>query len=139
MEGLAGKGKAMRSTEASSAFGSQGRCQTAIPATNASATTPAAIAGRRNLFHLPRSEPHPEDPDWIGDVLDLLRSQVLEDQVELGLDTLVDDVGDANPTRFGQSLQSRSDVDAVTVNVLTVNNDVAEVDADPELEAAVFG
>jgi hypothetical protein len=45
---------------------------------------------------------------------------------------------DVNAARLGQRLQSRGDIDAVAVEIVTVDHDVAEVDADAEHDSAVF-
>ncbi len=44
--------------------------------------------------------------------------------------------GDAYPSRLGEGLEARSDVHAVTVDVVAVDDDFPEVDADAELEPA---
>ena len=44
--------------------------------------------------------------------------------------------GDHDAAGLGQALQPRRDVDAVAVNVVALDDDVAEVDADPELGCA---
>src|SRR5262249_22295523 len=41
--------------------------------------------------------------------------------------------------RLGDALQPRRDVDAVAVDILAFNDDVAKVDANPEFDAAAFG
>ena len=124
----------MRSTEASSTFGSQGRSQTAIPVTTDSTAIPAAIAalGWGRLARILGREPHPVNPDRLDYVLDLLRTHALEGQVELGLDALVNDVGDADAARLRQPFQARGNVHAVTVDIITLDNDVAKVDTDPK-------
>src|SRR5204863_6574688 len=45
----------------------------------------------------------------------------------------------ANPARAGQRFDPRSDVDAVAVNVAVTMHDIADVDADLELDPAVGG
>ena len=47
-------------------------------------------------------------------------------------DALVDDRGDADAARFGDRLQSGSDVHAVAIDIVGFDNDVAEVDADAQ-------
>jgi len=41
--------------------------------------------------------------------------------------------------RFGDALQPRRNVDAVSIDVLALDDDVAQVDADSKLDAAAFG
>ena len=47
----------------------------------------------------------------------------------------MDDVRDADAAGRGQPLEPRRDVDAIAVDVVAVDDHVAEVDADPELDA----
>ena len=61
-------------------------------------------------------------------------AQGLEDEVELAADVVVDRPRDQDAARLGKLLQARGDVDAVAVDVLAVDDHVAEVDADAELE-----
>ena len=52
-------------------------------------------------------------------------------------DLLVNSVGDANGTRPGESLEASSNVDAITKDVAAIDNHVAKIDTDPELETPV--
>ena len=47
----------------------------------------------------------------------------------------MNNVRDADATRWRQALEPRRDVDALAVDVVVVGDHVAEVDADPELDA----
>src|SRR5215470_327367 len=47
-------------------------------------------------------------------------------------DAFVDDRGNANAAGLGQRLETGGDVDAVAVNVVAFDDDVAEIDADPQ-------
>ncbi len=76
--------------------------------------------------------PHP-----LGDVLDLLLAEVLVAEAEDALDLLVDGPGDADPARFGQALEAGRHVHAVAVDVLALDDDLAEIDADAEVDLAV--
>src|SRR5262249_20268494 len=76
----------------------------------------------------------PVDPDRPGDVLELLLAGVLEGDVEPALRILVNTSRDADPAGLRQSFQSRGDIDAVAVDVVAVDDDVADIDADPELD-----
>ena len=42
---------------------------------------------------------------------------------------------DADPARLGQAFQPRRDIDAVAIDVVALDDDVAEIDADAELDA----
>ena len=61
-------------------------------------------------------------------------AQGLEGELELAADVVVDRPRDQDAARLGELLQAGGDVDAVAVDVLAVDDHVAEVDADAELE-----
>src|SRR5207249_2260883 len=65
-----------------------------------------------------------------GDVLDLLLAEVRESQWKLVANLIARDLRDAQATRFTDRLKPRRDVHAVAENILTVDNDVANIDAD---------
>ena len=75
----------------------------------------------------------------LRDVLDRLLALVEELQLELVADLVAHDrrTGDAAGAR--QALQSRRHVDAVAVEVVALDDDVAEIDADAELDMPVLG
>ena len=76
-------------------------------------------------------------PHRLGDILDLLRTEVVKDDVELAENLLVDLGGHDDATRFGNPLQPCRDVDAIAQNIVAVDDDVPEVNPDPELNALV--
>jgi hypothetical protein len=57
-------------------------------------------------------------------------------EIELVPDLVVDGLRDANGSGLGQRLEPGGDVDAVAKNVVTVDDHVAEIDTDPQLETA---
>src|SRR5690606_25781008 len=89
---------------------------------------------RRRLAGMPL--PH---PDRTVDVLDLDLAAVFEPFVDAAADALVDDRGDADTAGLGQRLKPRGDVDAVAVDVVAVEDDVAEIDAGPEHDWIAVG
>ncbi len=58
-------------------------------------------------------------------------------EIELVSDLLVDGLRDADGAGLGERLEPGGDVDAVTKNVVAVDDHVAEIDADPQLEPAL--
>jgi hypothetical protein len=58
-------------------------------------------------------------------------------EIELIPDLLVNGVGDANGARPGESLEAGGDVDAIAEDVAAVDDHVAKIDTDPELEPPV--
>src|SRR5207244_3557887 len=73
-----------------------------------------------------------------GDVLDLLLAEIGKSQWQLVADLIARDLRDAEATRFADRLEPRRDVHAVAENIIAVDNDVANIDADAQDEAFVF-
>ena len=78
-----------------------------------------------------------EDPHRPGDVLHRLLAQVLEHDAELVAHRIAHRARDEDAARIGERLEPRGDVDAVAVDVVALDDHVAQVDADAELDAAV--
>jgi hypothetical protein len=78
------------------------------------------------------------DPHWTGNIFEHLLSKVVEPEIEFVPDLIVDDPRHTDSARFGDPLQSGCYVDPITMNVLTLDDDVAQVDADPEYDPLVF-
>jgi hypothetical protein len=81
--------------------------------------------------------PHPIDAYWPGDVLDLLLAQILEDKGEPVANVIVNRIGDEHPAGIGERFDPGSDVDAVAIEVVALDDHVAEIDADAQLDTAV--
>ncbi len=81
---------------------------------------------------------HPKDTDRPGDVLDLDLAQVFEGEFDSVADLVAHRTTDTDFSRRRQFLQARRDIDPIAVYVLALNDDVAKVDADTELDAACF-
>ena len=61
-----------------------------------------------------------------GDVLDLLLAHVLEGKIELVAHLVAHDTADTDPAGCRQCFEPRRDIDAITVNIFVVDNDVAD-------------
>ena len=72
------------------------------------------------------------DSDRAIDVLDADVAAILETNVDPIADAFVDDRGDADSAGLGKRLQSRRNVDAIAIDVVVFNNDIAEIDADSD-------
>jgi hypothetical protein len=79
--------------------------------------------------------PAGEDTHWPGDVLDLVLAHVLEREGELVAHLVAHHVADADATRLRQGFQPSGNVDAVAEDVLPIDDDVAKIDADAEIDA----
>ena len=79
------------------------------------------------------------DPDRLGDVLQMLLAERLEPHVKLVPGVVVGGSGDDDPVRLTDPLQPGGDIDAIAVDVVAIDDDVAEIDADPERDPRVLG
>ena len=55
------------------------------------------------------------------------------------MDLVVHHLRNADPTRFCERLQPGGDIDAVAEDILVLDDDVAEIDPNPEPDAVVLG
>src|SRR4029453_3457243 len=72
------------------------------------------------------------------DILNLLRTEILEGEAHLVEHLIAHHATDADSSRLGQRLQPRGDGDSVAKDVVAINNDVANVDADTKVDP-LFG
>ena len=72
----------------------------------------------------------------IGDVLQPLLAEIDEFGSDRSAHIPQGIVGDANAARRGEALETRREIDTVTIDVIRRDNHIAETDADPELDAA---
>ena len=80
------------------------------------------------------------DPDRLGDVLELRRAEIGDGEIEPPLHLAIGVLGQTDRARFGDAFQSRGDIDAVAHQVaVALLDDVAEMNADPEDDAAILG
>jgi hypothetical protein len=75
-------------------------------------------------------ETHAVCADQLIDVLDLLIAQIDKDLLNLSVNLLEYGAGDQNAARLRHLLEARRDVDAITMNVISVYDHVAKIDAD---------
>ena len=86
----------------------------------------------------PAPQVHPVHLDRPGDVLDVLRTEILEGKAQLVEHLIAHHAADADPARLGQRLQARGDVDTVAEDVVPIDDDVADIDADAKVDP-LFG
>jgi len=77
------------------------------------------------------------DPHRAGDVLDLLLAQILKGEGQPVANVIVNGTGDEHPAGIGQRLYASGDIDAIAVEVVALDDHIAEIDADAQLDAAV--
>jgi hypothetical protein len=72
-----------------------------------------------------------------SDILQCLKAQITVDEVDLAADLPLCIIGDTDATRLRYSLEACRDVDAISKNIIVINDDVADVNADTEFDPAV--
>ena len=78
------------------------------------------------------------DADRLGDVLELGRAEVGDLQIKPSLDLPIGVLREADRAGLGDAFEPRGDIDAVAHQVaVALLDDVAEMDADAELDAPV--
>ena len=81
----------------------------------------------------------PPSSHWFGNVLEDLRPKILAGNFDLAPDLPIGVVRNADTTRFGDPFKAGSDIDAITKDVVFVDDDIADMDADPKLDPDVDG
>jgi len=71
---------------------------------------------------------------WFRYILQILKPDILEHHIDFAANLSVGVIGDANAARLGDALQPCCDVDAVSKDVVFVDDYIADVDSDPELD-----
>jgi len=80
-----------------------------------------------------------ESADGLRDVLETPFPQQAELQRQLVLDLIVNAPRDAHSARFGHGLDARRDIDAITQEVLALDDDVPKIHANAEPHALILG
>ena len=154
MDGLSGRGKAIRSLEAFSTGGGAGGREKIREdcgshhhdedAKEGHQQRPAPCANlwldlSRSFYRYPWIHQDPVGTYRFGDILDGLFPQKLVPERKLGLDVLEGGLGDADPTGVRQGFQARRDVHPVTVDAVSLLDHIPQVDPDAELHSPVLG
>ena len=98
-----------------------------------------AMARTRCRQHGPGLELRRIGPHRLSDVLNLLLPDELVLKRQLVAHCRVHRVGDANATGFRQALKACGDVDPVAINLVAIDDDFAQIDANAELDLAIVG
>ena len=85
----------------------------------------------RCLLKRRRIRKHSVNSHRIGDVLDFAISERLISANQFVFYLLVNAARDVNLARIGNTFKTRSNIDAITVNVVCFDDNVAEIDANP--------
>src|SRR5262245_8244384 len=78
---------------------------------------------------------HAVDTDGASDVFDGLFAQIVELKTELVLNLIMYDTRDHDAPRIGECFQPGCHINAIAINVVTINDDIADIDADTKLDA----
>jgi hypothetical protein len=73
------------------------------------------------------------DTDRSIDILDTYFAAILKTNVDPIADALMDDGGDADPAGLCEWLQACGNIDAIAIDVVALNNDIAEIDANAQV------
>jgi hypothetical protein len=74
----------------------------------------------------------------LSDVLEGPWSKVIPHDLDLASNLPIGVIRHTNPARFGNGLKTRCNVDAVTEDVVFVDDDIPDMDADPELDLLIL-
>src|SRR5207245_766734 len=107
-------------------------------AARASLPSPDLIRGSRGRVRVGVFRSHSVHPNGPSDVLERLLAHVFEGEVELARRILPNAGRDANAARLGQAFEPGRDVNAVARDVAVLDDDVADIDADAELDAPIL-
>src|ERR1700684_4114666 len=89
---------------------------------------------RRLVFAGPEPPPPPPCPHRFGDVLQGLRPDVVKSEVDLAANLTLRVIGNADPARLRDALEAGRGIDAIAEDVVVVDDDVADMNADPEVD-----
>jgi hypothetical protein len=79
--------------------------------------------------------PHPHRLD---NILEDLRPHVVEGDLDLSPDLSIGVIGQADAAGLGDAFEASCDIDAIAEDVVVVDDDVADVDADPEFDSDIL-
>src|SRR5208282_5040161 len=79
-----------------------------------------------------------EDPHWPGDIIDLLLDAIGKHQRQLAAHLVAGKVRDAQTARLADRFKAGRDIHTVAEDVLTVDDDIADINADAEDNSLVL-
>src|ERR1700730_15766274 len=80
---------------------------------------------------------NPIDPHWPGDVLDLLLTQIVKSKWQPVANVVIDCIRNEHSTGVGQRFDPSSDINPVAIEVVVLDDHVAKIDANTELDAVI--
>jgi hypothetical protein len=85
------------------------------------------------------SQPNPPRPHRLSNILEGLRSHIITGNLYLAPDLPIGVIRHADPARFGDSLKAGSNVDAIAEDVVVIENDITDVNADTKFDPLDLG
>ena len=73
-----------------------------------------------------------------GNILEGLRPHIIADNLNFATDLPVGVIGHANPARFADALKAGGNVDTIPEDIVVVDDDVPDVDADPQFDPLIL-
>ena len=73
-----------------------------------------------------------------SDVFQCLKAHIIVGEIDLAADLPVCVIGDADAARLRDSFEACRDVDAIAKNIVVIDDDVADVNADTKFDPAVL-
>lgn len=98
---------------------------------------PRPLRCRRTRLRGNRAQRHLPDLHRLGDVLQVLQSKIVVGHIDLAANLPVGVIRDANAAGIGNALQPRRDIDAVAEDIAVIDDDVADMDADADIDPYV--
>src|ERR1700683_4882848 len=83
-------------------------------------------------------QPHPPRLHGLCNILEGLRSHIIADNLDFAPDLSIGVIGHANPSRFCNAFEAGGNVDAITEYIVVIDDDVPDMDADPEFYPCVL-
>jgi hypothetical protein len=83
-------------------------------------------------------KPNPPRLHGLGDVLEVLRPHIITVNLSLATDLPVGLIGHTDAARFGDAFKASGNVDTIPEDIVVVDDDVPDVDADPKFDPCVL-
>ena len=84
------------------------------------------------------NQPNPPRLHGLGDILELLWPHIIADNVHLAPDLPIGIVGHANSARFGNAFKASGNVDAISKDVVVIDNDIPDMNADAKFDPLIL-
>jgi hypothetical protein len=84
------------------------------------------------------SQPYPPRSHRLSYIFKGLLSHIIAGDLDLATNLPIGVVGHADPTRFGYAFKAGSDVDAIAEDIITIKNDVTDMNADAEFDPLIL-